>query len=878
MAEVANDQGTRGGPVPRRWRHRAAVALVLSPLLAAALPVGTATAAHGTAPESAPGAEPTGSRSAEIALTGVGPLAPGEDDTLTVSGTVTNRSGSAITDAEVGLRTGPRLTTRSAINGVTADQPYAAGSDGVPVTGDDATTPLADLAPGATRSFTLDVPVADLRLGDSGVYQLGVTLAGRPAGTSSEQILGIERTPVPWQKSPAETRTKITALWPLISSPHLTARTDSDEQQTPVFRNEDLVDEISPGGRLHQLVAAGAELPVTWLVDPDLLASVHAMTQPYQVETPDGPVAGTGQQVANQWLHDLQDAVEDEEVVALPFADPDVASLAHQGRDVSGALGHLQPATEVSAYTVKSILHTTPSTDYAWPVEGAIDPAVVSVATSAGARHVITRSDSLRETRGLTYTPNAARPIGGGITAVSADATLSTLFTGDMTRADTATRAVRQFLAHTLSITEQNPTEQRHVLLAPQRMPTTSQARAMAEALTVLTEGGGWAELSPLSETAKAEPDPRANRQVPGADAYPDTLRSQELPTAAFEAMRSTQTTLKDFAVILSQEDRVVTPFGNAIRREMSTSWRGRTVEAAAYRAAVQQYLVSLTDEVRLVDKSPMTLSGRSATIPVTVKNDLVQQVDGLELRLTSGRRIGLDIDDDTKRVVVEGGHSQSITFDTTAKANGRTYLTAQLYTEDDKPYGEPMTFQVDVTEITSTVLLVIAGGVLLVVLAGVRMYTQRKRRGPQPDPEAPLAAPDAPGAGEAPEAEGTADERDAGAAREADAAGEAGECSAADETGRAGEADQAGQADGDRGKQPRTGDGTGSRHATADESGPGAGSTRADGPQADGADGAADGPEATPGGRAAPAEGGDARDTRPESRESPGPGEKVDR
>nr|WP_308294703.1 DUF6049 family protein [Streptomyces sp. JJ66] len=762
--------------MPRRWRHRAAVALVLSPLLAGALPATAPAAAERVVPRQPPLADATGSRSAEIALTEISPLTPGADGTLTVRGTVTNRSRTTIGDAEVGLRTGPRLTTRSSIDGITGEKQYAPGSDGTEVTGEDTAVALPALAPGATRPFTLAVPVEDLNLDDSGVYQLGVTLAGETQDTPYEQILGIERTPLPWQKSPADTRTKVTALWPLISSPHLTARTESDEQQTPIFRNEALIDEISPGGRLHQLVTTGAGLPVTWVIDPDLLASVHAMTQPYRVETPDGPVSGTGQEVASAWLDQLQEAVEDEEVVAVPFADPDIAALAHRGRGVSGALGHLQPATEVAASTIESILHTTPSTDYAWPVQGALDPAIVSVATSAGARHVITRSDSLRETGGLTYTPNAARPIGGGITAVSADARLSTLFEGDLTRADHTTAAVQQFLAHTLSVTEQNPAKQRHLLLAPQRMPTASQTQTMATALEALTEDSGWADVVPLSETVTAEPDSRANRQVPEAAAYPEELREQELPTTAFEAMRETQTTLRNFAVILSREDRVVTPFGNAIRREMSTSWRGRAAEATAYRDSVQEHLVSLTDQVGLVDKSRITLSGRSATIPVTVQNNLVQEVDGLKLRLTSGRRIGLEIDDEIKPVVVEGGHSQSITFDTTAKANGRTSLTAQLYTEDNKPYGEPMTFQVDVTEITSTVLLVIAGGVLLVVLAGVRMYTQRKRRGPQPDPDAPLVTPEAedpaeaeddpepdddapsarPGAGASPESSGT--------------------------------------------------------------------------------------------------------------------------
>ncbi|MFV2117991.1 hypothetical protein ACE14D_05930, partial [Streptomyces sp. Act-28] len=60
--------------------------------------------------------------------------------------------------------------------------------------------------------------------------------------------------------------------------------------------------------------------------------------------------------------------------------------------------------------------------------------------------------------------------------------------------------------------------------------------------------------------------------------------------------------------------------------------------------------------------------------------------------------------------------------------------VEAQLYTEDGRKYGPPMEFTVKISEITSTVMLVIAGGVLLLVLAGVRMYSQRKRAATRSD------------------------------------------------------------------------------------------------------------------------------------------------
>jgi hypothetical protein len=67
------------------------------------------------------------------------------------------------------------------------------------------------------------------------------------------------------------------------------------------------------------------------------------------------------------------------------------------------------------------------------------------------------------------------------------------------------------------------------------------------------------------------------------------------------------------------------------------------------------------------------------------------------------------------------------VKFDTNANANGDVAVVAQLYTQDGEKYGPSVTFKVSVTEFTPSVMLVIAGGVLLLVLAGFRMYTQRR-------------------------------------------------------------------------------------------------------------------------------------------------------
>jgi hypothetical protein len=725
VAEAADFQGMTPSPA-RRWLRRTASLIVGAPLIAGLLAGPAAPSAQAAGAAKAP----TGSRTVAVSLNTLSPSAPAEGDTLSVSGTLTNKGKKTVTDAEVDLRVGPRLSGRAAIDEAAERTGYLPGSDPAKL-GGSYTVKIAELATGVSQDFALSVPVDKLGLDDAGVYQLGVSITGKTADHAYDQVLGIQRTFLPWQPEDTDSKTKLTFLWPLIASAHVTAETGSDEQQTPVFADDRLALELAPGGRLEQMVTLGRQLPVTWVIDPDLLASVDAMTRNYRVRIDGTTVAGTNQTIAKNWLTALEAAVKDGKVVALPFADPDLASIAHRGKNVSGTLSHLQTATEAAGTTVETVLHVKPSTDFAWPVDGAIDPSVVDVATSAGASKVISRSDSLKETGGLPYTPTAARPIGGGTTAVVSDFRLSTAFTGDMAKAGDSTLAVQKFLAQTLALTEQAPDNERSIVVAPQRAITAAQAQTMARSLQALS-AERWTQPLDLTAAAEQKPDAKATTKVPRASQYPKKLRRQELPTQAFQDIRTTHDSLESFQVILTQPDRVVTPFGNAVNRAVSASWRGRPLEAQQYRDAVRTYLQGLTNEVQLIAKSDVTLSGRSATIPVTVQNKLVQGVDHLVLRLTSGNATRLKLNDGgavaEQPVKIAGGHSQSVKFDASANANGQAQVTARLFTADGAPYGEEMTFTVKVSEVTPTVLLVIAGGLLLLVLAGIRMYAHRKR------------------------------------------------------------------------------------------------------------------------------------------------------
>jgi hypothetical protein len=742
VAEAADIQGTAPAPAParRRWLRRAIVLLAGTPVLAALV----------YAP--APRAQAAETPSVDVQLDEFSPSAPVKGDTLTISGTVVNNSRETITNAHVGLRVGPALGDRTSIDEAAERGSFKAGTD--PGEIDPAYAAKLPAIPSKVgQPFSLKIPVNKLELDKDGVYQLGVSLSGETESRAYEQVLGIKRTFLPWQPEAAARRYSLTYVWPLISTTHLTAETGSDELQTPVFLDDGLAEELKPTGRLGQMVSLGKDLPITWVIDPDLLYTVDAMTKGYRVRGADGkPVPGRNKAIAEQWLSSLETAVQGKKVVALPFADPDIASLAHRGKDVSGTLGQLRPATDKAKQAVETVLHVQASTDFSWPVDGAIDPSIVNVATSAGAHNILTRSDSLQETGTLGYTPSAARPIGAGTTAVVADAELSTAFEGDMLNAGNSILAVQRFLSHSLALNLQKTDDQRSFVVAPQRMPTASQAQAMAAAVRGL-QAGRWTQPADLDAAATAKPDPGAATQVPGAGQYPEALSKQELPVSAFEKIRTTQNTLDHFKVILTAPDRVEIPFGNTTNREMSVSWRGRPDAARGYRDQVQQYLIGLTERVKVIPKSDATLSGHSATIPVSVQNNLVQDVHDLVLRVKSANPTRLmfgDKGEAEQEVSVQGGHSQAFKFTANATASGPVEVTAQLFTKNGVPYGKERRFTVEATEITPTVMLVIAGGVLLLVLAGIKMYASRKRvaaraaaeDGTQPSDETPDTGP----------------------------------------------------------------------------------------------------------------------------------------
>ena len=90
---------------------------------------------------------------------------------------------------------------------------------------------------------------------------------------------------------------------------------------TGEFRNDDLAQELTPSGRLGQLVFIRESSSNIWVIDPALIDEVIAMTGDYKLANDALPV---GKEIATSWLSQLKRISSGNDVIALAYGNPDV--------------------------------------------------------------------------------------------------------------------------------------------------------------------------------------------------------------------------------------------------------------------------------------------------------------------------------------------------------------------------------------------------------------------------------------------------------------------------------------------------------------------------------------------------------------------------
>jgi len=704
---------------------------------------------------------------AVVSLYKISPPVPVAGQKITITGTVKNSGSSTLPSVEVGLAVGSKISTRSAIANIADDTTPQPGQD-APELSNTPTQQLGPLVAGATSNqFSLTVNVNDLGLGADGVYELDVDAT---SGGASQQPLGVARTFLPYDPTPSSAQpTQVATLWPLVDQPWVLAqryRTGAADQTGQAVLTDDdyLTQELSSEGRLGQLLYQGSSnsaLKLTWVIDPDLITTVDAMRNGYRVvdnaqdsessTTPDcnctrkGTDAGTA--AAKQWMLNLQTALVGlgpQQIISLPYADPDLATLAHNPSESSAVVGEL---AAVGSASIPDLLQVKANDSVAWPYQGYTDSQVVSLARSLHDTQIVANSTSLPY--GVNYTPNAARSLGDGTTAVVADSTISDIFSGNLTTKSAQTMAEQRFLAETLEITEDQPGVKHSILVQPPRDMSASTADALLASLQEAT-AGKWIQPESYGTVASATPTPGVGSTLAP---YPSSVRQSELQT--LPDVDLIESNLNQLQKIVTPPDPYRSQFNAAILRSVSTQWRAQPQAGQDYQTDTKDYLTSLVNSVSLLPKlNGVTLPGsNSATIPITVENNLPETLTNMVVVLTSLSPNRLAVEGSGVQKVTNAGNTKpGYKFQVKAAANGKVYMRAQLYTvvgngPREKYTGDEagITFTVNVTQVSDGVIAVIAGGGLLVVLAGLRLYWKRRKDAAQGPAEGPDGAGDAP-------------------------------------------------------------------------------------------------------------------------------------
>ena len=116
----------------------------------------------------------------------------------------------------------------------------------------------------------------------------------------------------------------LSAPLPFASADDVVVRITSTLHQnfTGEFRNDDLAQELTPSGRLGQLVFTPLSTSKIWVIDPALIDEVIAMSGEYKLATDAAPA---GKDIAIAWLAQLKKSTAANDVVALPYGNPDIA-------------------------------------------------------------------------------------------------------------------------------------------------------------------------------------------------------------------------------------------------------------------------------------------------------------------------------------------------------------------------------------------------------------------------------------------------------------------------------------------------------------------------------------------------------------------------
>lgn len=690
---------------------------------------GSASAAPAGAPEQARAAD-----ALTLTLDDLSPAFATPSDTLTLSGTVTNGTTETITDPvlTIGVQRAVPLTPAGLLGWFDADLPPRAREEYR------AAQPLV-VEPGATVSFTAQVPMADLdfpiRYDNWGARGLEISLEA-PNTTASTRTVGVF---VPDDGVPSEP----------IHVAVLAPATPSAAEWRAMLGTGIWGPDASTARRVRDLTAL-AGLSVA--LDPSVAA-----------------VGATRSVIALPWA--------DADVAVLGVARPDGVALLDEARTLS--------AQAFATYPVAA------SAGIAWPLAPGVTPDLLSTLAAIGYDAVVLEPGALLEEdraapgatppdagEELAVPTGTTRPArarvtlgedpeasdGPGIEALVADPAFSALLVGTLPTGASATGADPELTARQLTLAlsavaaRTNDAEAGLLGVLERRSADAldaSTTAALGDRLSAL-DTAPWVTLMDAT-TLLAEPTEQSLRP---SDLTQTSALTPELAEVV-SGVVAEEALVEALSSAVDEDDRTLTDATAALRIAASTAWRASGSTGAGVVGNVSATLAELTAGIHVSPpESQVNLFAEASAVPIVVTSTL-------DVPMTL--HVRLEPDYPSVRVegipdVTIGAHeSQTIRIPVTALANGRTPVQVTVTTPSGTPLGPPTTFTMVVrAEWEGVTTAVVAAALAVLLIFGLVRTIRRGRRRSDEDPDGPGAS----GASGASGTLGEPDVEDAGGAR----------------------------------------------------------------------------------------------------------------
>jgi hypothetical protein len=711
-------------------------------VVGACLLVAASAAAVGAPADAAPADDPT----VQVTIDSFSPVAPKPGQPVVIKGRVTNTSSITFNDPQaLACIDRTRLAGTAAVDAIPTEQniPMNDRDSCSNLTNDPQTFKPFDepLAPKQTADFSLTVPWKEWRISDqTGVYVVGVTFRGEPPN-SGRIMAGRTRTLMPVAGTTPLTRTVDTAL--VIPLRHRPTQLGGKN-----FANDSLAQALEPTGSLGRLLALGKDRKVTWLLDPAMLDEIKQMAKGYVIVGQDGQSSpGAGQSAATAWLKDFDASrAHGNQVVLLPYGDPDVAGLLDAGDPLKKLVAQARKTTQGYALGATSVDVPAAFTNGLLLEGGGAAGRYLGAASGgfAGASesdlNLVSSSSWSAATRPvLTSTPVYDVITPGPDTLVRTVIANSSLTSGgpDQETASSPLQVRQRFAAQTALIAAGKGTTASVVVLPPRGWDNDSAATAQLAASLSLP----WIKATDINSVVASNPRPRATR-APKAPPTNGVLTETQL-----NSVRDLDAATRTMQNLLVDENALPEVMTHALLRSTSAGWHGYPEEARHFAAielgsANQQlgkvHLVNASVDRGLRKEIKVNLAGSKGTFPLTITNDTQWSIR-VGIEVTAANRSDLKITPPQPAVL---GPKQKWTPRITASAeqNGLIRANAQVVTADGQAVGKSQELLIQASQYGSVGwILVGAACALLFGTSFVRIYrrVRTERRNPAPTAEA---------------------------------------------------------------------------------------------------------------------------------------------